>query len=167
MHYFYAPDISQPFVTLSNEESEHCVRVMRHREGDAVCVTDGRGHLAEAVVVEAHPKKCLLEIRQHITDNLLTHNGLHLAIAPTKNADRKGGGRGKRNAGSAPTERIFPCKPIACARRREYSSRKNNPEHFASSFWAILKIRVSNNSSSPPKRKVRQPQSRARRKRSK
>ena len=88
MHYFYSPDISQPFVTLSNEESEHCVRVMRHREGDAVRVTDGRGHLAEAVVAEAHPKKCLLEIRQQITDNILTHNGLHLAIAPTKNADR-------------------------------------------------------------------------------
>jgi 16S rRNA (uracil1498-N3)-methyltransferase len=88
MHYFYSPDISQPFVTLSNEESEHCVRVMRHREGDVVRVTDGCGHLAEAVVAEAHPKKCLLEIRQHITDNLLTHNGLHLAVAPTKNADR-------------------------------------------------------------------------------
>lgn len=88
MHYFYSPDISQPFVTLSNEESEHCVRVMRHREGDVVRVTDGRGHLAEAVITEAHPKKCLLEVRQQITDNLLTHNGLHLAIAPTKNADR-------------------------------------------------------------------------------
>ena len=88
MHYFYSPDISQPFVTLSNEESEHCVRVMRHREGDVVRVTDGRGHLAEAIVAEANPKRCLLEIRQQITDNLLTHNGLHLAIAPTKNADR-------------------------------------------------------------------------------
>ena len=88
MHYFYSPDISQPFVTLSNEESEHCVRVMRHREGDVVRVTDGRGHLAEAVVADTHPKKCLLEIRQQITDKLLTHNGLHLAVAPTKNADR-------------------------------------------------------------------------------
>jgi len=88
MHYFYSSDITQPFVTLSNEESEHCVRVMRHREGDEVRVTDGYGHLAEAVIAEAHPKKCLLEIRQHITDNLLTHNGLHLAVAPTKNADR-------------------------------------------------------------------------------
>ena len=88
MHYFYSPDISQPFVTLSNEESEHCVRVMRHREGDEVCVTDGCGHLADAVIAEAHPKKCLLQILQQFTDNLLTHNGLHLAIAPTKNADR-------------------------------------------------------------------------------
>ena len=61
---------------------------MRHREGDVVRVTDGRGHLAEAVITEAHPKKCLLEVHQQITDNLLTHNGLHLAIAPTKNADR-------------------------------------------------------------------------------
>ena len=88
MHYFYSPDISQPFVILSNEESEHCVRVMRHREGDTVRVTDGCGHLADAVIAEAHPKKCLLQILQQFTDNLLTHNGLHLAIAPTKNADR-------------------------------------------------------------------------------
>lgn len=88
MYYFYSPDISQPFVTLSNEESEHCVRVMRHREGDTVRVTDGCGHLADAVIAEAHPKKCLLQILQQFTDNLLTHNGLHLAIAPTKNADR-------------------------------------------------------------------------------
>ena len=88
MHYFYSPDIAQPFVTLSNEESEHCVRVMRHREGDAVRVTDGCGHLAEAVIAEAHPKRCLLQILQQLTDNPLTHNGLHLAVAPTKNADR-------------------------------------------------------------------------------
>ncbi len=88
MHYFYSPDIFQPFVTLSNEESEHCVRVMRHREGDVVRVTDGCGHVAEAVITEAHPKKCLLEIRETITDNILIHNGLHLAVAPTKNADR-------------------------------------------------------------------------------
>ena len=88
MHYFYSPDIAQPFVTLSNEESEHCVRVMRHREGDVVRVTDGCGHLAEAVIAEAHPKRCLLQILQQLTDNLLTHNGLHLAVAPTKNADR-------------------------------------------------------------------------------
>ena len=88
MHYFYSLDISQPFVTLSNEESEHCVRVMRHRKGDIVRITDGCGHVAEAIIAEAHPKKCLLEIKAKLTENILTHNGLHLAVAPTKNADR-------------------------------------------------------------------------------
>jgi 16S rRNA (uracil1498-N3)-methyltransferase len=44
--------------------------------------------VVEAIIAEAHPKKCLLEIRENITDNILTHNGLHLAVAPTKNADR-------------------------------------------------------------------------------
>lgn len=88
MHYFYSIDISGEFVMLSKEESEHCVRVMRHREGDVVRVTDGRGRLAEAVVAMADPKKCLLEIRQEITGNIPAHNGLHLAVAPTKNADR-------------------------------------------------------------------------------
>ena len=88
MHYCYAPDISQPTVCLSVEESEHCVRVLRHRAGDAVRVTDGCGRMAGAIVADANPRRCLLEITEQITDNVLSHNGLHLAIAPTKNADR-------------------------------------------------------------------------------
>ncbi len=88
MHYFYASDISNPFITLSDYESEHCIRVMRHREGDCVRVTDGCGHLVEAVVANAHPKKCLLEVRREVDENTLAHNGLHLAVAPTKNPDR-------------------------------------------------------------------------------
>ncbi len=88
MHYFYVLDISQPQITLSTEESEHCIRVMRHREGDIVRVTDGRGHLADFSVIEANPKKCILEIHKLIEENLPLRHRLHLAIAPTKNIDR-------------------------------------------------------------------------------
>ena len=88
MHYFYAADISRDYVTLSSEESEHCVRVMRHRSGDAVRLTDGRGKLFDAEVVDANPKKCALKIIDEVIDNTLLHNGLHLAIAPTKNIAR-------------------------------------------------------------------------------
>ncbi len=87
-HYFYSPEISQPFVTLSGEESEHCVRVMRHREGDVVWLTDGQGREARAAVTAANPKACQLEV-QEVREEVGTRPlRLHIAIAPTKNADR-------------------------------------------------------------------------------
>ena len=86
--YFYHPDLLQPIVTLGEEESEHCCRALRHRAGDSVLLTDGQGREATAVVVNASPKACQLEIgevREHVG---LRDRHLHIAIAPTKNADR-------------------------------------------------------------------------------
>lgn len=88
MHYFFSPEISQPFITLNHEESEHCTRVMRHREGDEVFLTDGQGREARAVVMVADPKACVLEVKE-VKEGVGTRKlRLHIAIAPTKNADR-------------------------------------------------------------------------------
>lgn len=86
--YFYHPDLLQSIVTLSAEESEHCCRALRHRAGDSVLLTDGQGREATAVVVNASPKACQLEIGE-VRENVGLHDRhLHIAIAPTKNADR-------------------------------------------------------------------------------
>ena len=45
MQLFNAPDITLPLYTLCEEESKHCVRVLRLREGDTLHLTDGRGSL--------------------------------------------------------------------------------------------------------------------------
>lgn len=72
---------------LDEEESGHAVRVLRHKTGDVLQLTDGKGTLMEVKITDAHPKKCTFEI---ISSN--THarpsKYIHLAIAPTKNADR-------------------------------------------------------------------------------
>lgn len=86
--YFYHPDLFQPMVTLSAEESEHCCRALRHRAGDEVLLTDGQGREATAVLVTASPKACVLEI-EAVRENVgVRERRLHIAIAPTKNADR-------------------------------------------------------------------------------
>ena len=73
---------------MSAEESEHCCRALRHRAGDSVLLTDGQGREATAVVVNASPKACQLEIGE-VRENVgLRDRHLHIAIAPTKNADR-------------------------------------------------------------------------------
>ena len=42
MYLFYCPDI-ETRQTLSEEESAHCVRVLRYTAGDEILITDGKG----------------------------------------------------------------------------------------------------------------------------
>lgn len=86
--YFYHPDLTQNVVTLSREESEHCVRALRHRAGDKVLLTDGLGHEATALIVAADSKACMVELSEVREVRVGSPHRLHLAIAPTKNMDR-------------------------------------------------------------------------------
>lgn len=84
---FYAPDIQQDN-TLPQDESAHCVRVLRKKEGDEVLITDGKGHFFDAEIVEAHQKHCVVNITQTRVEPKPWSNYLHIAFAPTKNLDR-------------------------------------------------------------------------------
>lgn len=87
MYLFYAPDIaSNP--TLPEEESNHCVQVLRRTAGDAVEVTDGVGNLYHCIVTNPHRKHCEVRIEAVETPEPLHDGYIHLCIAPTKNIDR-------------------------------------------------------------------------------
>ena len=85
---FYAPDITTPLYTLDEIESGHCVRVLRLQEGDTLNITDGRGTLYDAEVVDAHPKRCSVRIVAEHHNWEQRPYGLTVAVAPTKNLDR-------------------------------------------------------------------------------
>ncbi len=87
MYLFYTPYIDT-IHCLSEEESAHCVRVLRYSLGDEILLTDGRGTTYTARITNPHPKHCEFEI---LTEEKQTkgHNfHLHIAIAPTKNVER-------------------------------------------------------------------------------
>lgn len=86
MQLFYAPEIEATGI-LPEDESGHCVRVLRHQEGDHIDVTDGKGNLFDVVIVAAHAKRCAVEIvgRKKRTEPLPK---ITIAVAPTKNMDR-------------------------------------------------------------------------------
>jgi 16S rRNA (uracil1498-N3)-methyltransferase len=84
---FYAPDILTDN-TLPQEESGHCVRVLRKKEGDEILITDGKGHFFDAEIVAANPKHCLINITETRTEPKPWSNNIHIAFAPTKNMDR-------------------------------------------------------------------------------
>jgi 16S rRNA (uracil1498-N3)-methyltransferase len=84
---FYAPDVrSNP--VLPEQESQHCVRVLRKQAGDTIDLTDGRGYFYRACIEEAHPKRCRVRITESIEAQVAGGFRIELAVAPTKNADR-------------------------------------------------------------------------------
>jgi 16S rRNA (uracil1498-N3)-methyltransferase len=88
VHIFYTPDVASDFYTLSEEESKHCTRVLRLQQGDTIYLVDGVGGLYTAIIQNANPKKCQLQI----IDKQIEYGKLpflsHIAVAPTKNIDR-------------------------------------------------------------------------------
>lgn len=88
MQLFYAPDVTLPRYTLSEEESKHCIRVLRMELGDELHLTDGRGSMYRCKVVEANAKRCTVEVVEHTPEYEKMGYGLVMAVAPTKNIDR-------------------------------------------------------------------------------
>ena len=87
MSRFYCPDIAQT-LTLTEDESNHCVRVLRLSEGDMIQVVDGKGMCYDCRITIANHKRCSVEILNTVQD--LPHWGhrITLAVAPTKHIDR-------------------------------------------------------------------------------
>ena len=88
MQLFYAPELTTPLYTLPEEESGHCVRVLRLSTGDSLHITDGRGTLYRAVVEDPHPKRCTIRIVEEWPEWERRDYRLIIAVAPTKNIDR-------------------------------------------------------------------------------
>lgn len=88
MEIFYSTDIEGDIVRLNAEESAHCVRVLRHREGDSINVIDGRGNLLHCSLRDASPKEAVALILQREAGWGSHPYRLTLAVCPTKNNER-------------------------------------------------------------------------------
>lgn len=84
---FYAPDIEvNPM--LPESDSQHAIRVLRMGIGDELELVDGRGHRFRARIVDAHPKRTMVEILERIDAPLPWTYEITIAVAPTKNMNR-------------------------------------------------------------------------------
>ena len=88
MQLFYIPNISGSEVILNETESKHAIRVLRLTVNSKVQLIDGEGGFYEAVISDAHHKRCKLSITNSIQEFQKRNFKLHVAIAPTKNNDR-------------------------------------------------------------------------------
>ena len=88
MEIFYSKDIDGTTVRLNPEESGHCVKVLRHREGDEIAVMDGAGTLLWCRLDEASPKEAVATVVRREPGFGGHPYRLTLAVCPTKNMDR-------------------------------------------------------------------------------
>ncbi|MBR1868460.1 MAG: 16S rRNA (uracil(1498)-N(3))-methyltransferase [Bacteroidales bacterium] len=88
MELFFCPDPADGFCRLDEEESAHCVRVLRHREGDMLDIIDGCGSLYHCRLEDASPKKAAARILSEEKDWGGHPYRLTLAVCPTKNNER-------------------------------------------------------------------------------
>ena len=87
MALFFAPDIYETW-ELPEEESAHCLRVLRLGVGDELEVTDGKGSILRTAIVSTAGKRCKVEAIEEKKVEKGWHGNLTIAIAPTKNMDR-------------------------------------------------------------------------------
>ena len=84
---FYSPGIRH-LQQLPEQESLHCVKVLRMKEGDKLTVTDGKGFFYPCTLIQAHPKHCVVSMDAEVAQSKTWNFSLHIAFAPTKNIDR-------------------------------------------------------------------------------
>ena len=88
MELFFSRDIDGTLCRLDADESAHCVKVLRHREGDGIHVIDGEGTLYSCRILSASPKEVEAEVIGVERDWGAHPYRLRMAVCPTKNADR-------------------------------------------------------------------------------
>ncbi len=88
MHIFYTPDINSNFYTLSQEESKHCIKVLRLKTGDKIQLIDGKGGLYISEITDDNPKRCSVKVIETEKKNSRKDYKFHIAVAPTKNIAR-------------------------------------------------------------------------------
>lgn len=88
MELFYSQDISGGICRLDQDESGHCIKVLRHRSGDEISVIDGCGVLHRCRIISDSPKGVEASVLSSEPDWGGHPYRLHMAVCPTKNNDR-------------------------------------------------------------------------------
>lgn len=88
MQLFYSITVTNKHIILSDEEKNHCTKVLRKTVGSIIHIVDGLGNLYETRLESISKHDCVCEIIS-CTPQFGAHNyNLTMCVAPTKNIDR-------------------------------------------------------------------------------
>jgi 16S rRNA (uracil1498-N3)-methyltransferase len=87
--FFYIPSYSaeQQEVVLDEDNSRHAIQVLRMKTGDPLQLTDGKGALLTAAILDSHKKKCVVRVLS-VQTLPPKEQKVSIAISPLKNASR-------------------------------------------------------------------------------
>lgn len=80
-------DGSSMLLTLNEETSKHVVQVLRMKHGEEMNLTDGKGSLLNASIMEPHKKNCVVKINA-VTKTDAPKRKVSIAVSLVKNASR-------------------------------------------------------------------------------
>lgn len=87
--FFYIPAYNreQQVIILNEDNSRHAVQVLRMQPGEPLRLTDGKGALLTAEILDNHKKKCTVKVLStlHVPP---PQRQISIAISPLKNASR-------------------------------------------------------------------------------
>jgi 16S rRNA (uracil1498-N3)-methyltransferase len=84
---FFVEDISSKQLTLSEDASRHIISVLRMAKGERLLLTNGKGRIAEASIIDDNRKRCSVAIEKESTQPSLQPE-IAIAISLTKNSSR-------------------------------------------------------------------------------
>ncbi|MCO6464392.1 MAG: 16S rRNA (uracil(1498)-N(3))-methyltransferase [Saprospiraceae bacterium] len=87
MMLFYSRDFNGDVVTLSDEEHQHCTKVLRKKVGETIFVTDGLGYIYTVKILDSTKATTIGKILSSSYKDSL-HPRIAIAISPTKNVSR-------------------------------------------------------------------------------
>lgn len=84
---FYCKDLSGNQAILEEDEYQHCIKVLRHKVGAAIALTDGAGTRAQGVISEIKKREALISLNNKVFSEPATGQ-INLYVAPPKNRTR-------------------------------------------------------------------------------
>lgn len=88
MNLFYTSSFDENMAWVTDEEARHMHKVFRHREGDEVLLTDGKGLRLQVVIEQITKQDIRCKIVKRAYHDTARSYHLEIAIAPTKNMSR-------------------------------------------------------------------------------
>ncbi|MGB1217461.1 MAG: 16S rRNA (uracil(1498)-N(3))-methyltransferase [Saprospiraceae bacterium] len=88
MQLFYTQNIQGNIAILGEEETRHCTKVLRKKNGDSIHFIDGEGGMYEGIIEDLGKKDCRINITEKKENFGKRDFKIHIAIAPTKNISR-------------------------------------------------------------------------------
>jgi 16S rRNA (uracil1498-N3)-methyltransferase len=87
MQLFYSANFEGNLAFFDENESKHCIQVLRHQMGDEISFLDGKGKIYSGFIVEAGKKSMTVKVEKTATIPGRNYQ-LSIAIAPPKSIDR-------------------------------------------------------------------------------
>lgn len=79
---------SPTIASLSAEETHHCIKVLRHKEGDEIHGIDGKGNYVRGIIQEISKKETLIKILAIAENWGEKSQKIILAVSPLRQKDR-------------------------------------------------------------------------------